>query len=185
MSNPLHIILTLLTFRPTAAQRCQDYWNGRAPFCHPGGCASDAYHWWGTVSGSGNGAQCWTGEKRLCQCVASGSLGACVPTLPPKESEHLNGLFTTCNNGCSAYVCSVKWVKFWKRGQEETRTLKVVHRRRKSFSVRVKVTKRSLLSTIQACPAKKPLNSLTALSRIHRLQHLQLHPQQTGSLQPP
>ncbi|KAI4191720.1 MAG: hypothetical protein LQ348_003449 [Seirophora lacunosa] len=125
---PLLCLFSLLSL--AAAQRCQDYWNGRAPFCHPGGCASDAYHWWGTVSGSGNGAQCWTGEKRLCQCVASGSLGACVPTLPPKESEHLNGLFTTCNNGCSAYVCSVKWVKFWKRGQEETRTLKVVHRRR-------------------------------------------------------
>ncbi|KAI4174170.1 MAG: hypothetical protein LQ343_002505 [Gyalolechia ehrenbergii] len=114
---------------PQAAQRCQNYWNGAAPFCHPGGCASDAYKWWGIVSSSGNGGQCWSGKKRLCQCLAPGSLNACVPTLPPKESEHLNGLFTTCNNGCSVYVCSVKWVKFWKR-EEAVRSLGGgVHRR--------------------------------------------------------
>ncbi|KAI4204887.1 MAG: hypothetical protein LQ346_001552 [Caloplaca aetnensis] len=133
MARHLLFLLALLTF--TAAQRCQNYWNGRAPFCHPGGCASDAYRWWGIVSGSGNGAQCLTGEKRLCQCLAPGSLDACVPTLPPKESEHVNGLFTTCNNGCGAYICSAKYVKFWKRDdgpqqQEEKRALKVVHRRR-------------------------------------------------------
>ncbi|KAL8916645.1 MAG: hypothetical protein Q9208_008404 [Pyrenodesmia sp. 3 TL-2023] len=132
MARHLLLLLSLLAF--TAAQRCQNFWNGRAPFCHPGGCGSDAYKWWGIVSSKGDGAQCLTGMKRLCQCLAPGSLDACVPTLPPKESEHLNGLFTTCNNGCSAYVCSVKWVKFWKRDEEqqeeEKRSLKVVHRRR-------------------------------------------------------
>ncbi|KAI4247941.1 MAG: hypothetical protein L6R42_009453, partial [Xanthoria sp. 1 TBL-2021] len=74
MARNLLLLLALLTL--TAAQRCQNYWNGRAPFCHPGGCASDAYRWWGIVSGSGNGGQCWTGEKRLCQCLAPGSLDA-------------------------------------------------------------------------------------------------------------
>ncbi|KAL8627859.1 hypothetical protein Q9189_006424 [Teloschistes chrysophthalmus] len=102
------------------AQRCQNYWNGRAPFCSPGGCASDAYHWWGVVSSSGNGGQCWTGNKRLCQCLAPGSLAACVPSInPPKQTKHLGGLFITCNNGCGAYVCGVGPIKFRKREEAE------------------------------------------------------------------
>ncbi|KAL9596298.1 MAG: hypothetical protein Q9219_005893 [cf. Caloplaca sp. 3 TL-2023] len=109
-------LLALMSF--AAAQRCQNYWNGNAPVCKPGGCDSDAYRWWGIVSGSGNGGQCWTGKKRLCQCLAPGSLEACTPTLPPKETKHLNDMFTTCNNGCSAYVCGVDFKKFWKRDVE-------------------------------------------------------------------
>ncbi|KAL8950956.1 MAG: hypothetical protein Q9222_003046 [Ikaeria aurantiellina] len=135
MAARILILLGLVAL--AAAQRCQNYWNGRAPFCAPGGCASDAYRWWGIVSDAGNGAQCLTGHKRLCQCLATGSLDACVPTVvPPKESEHLNGLFTTCNNGCSAYVCSVKWVKFWKREEEGsmTPTRKVHMRFRTAFT---------------------------------------------------
>ena len=45
--------------------------------------------------------------KRLCQCLAPGSLDACVPTVPAKESPQLGDVFTTCNNGCSTYVCGV------------------------------------------------------------------------------
>ncbi|KAI4099950.1 MAG: hypothetical protein L6R37_005746 [Teloschistes peruensis] len=111
------------------AQRCQNYWNGKAPFCAPGGCDNDIYRWWGIVSDKGDGGQCWTGMKRLCQCLAPGSLDACVPSVvPPRESKHLKGLFTTCNNGCSAYVCSVEWVKFWKREEGS--------RRRRSVNMR-------------------------------------------------
>ncbi|KAI4243920.1 MAG: hypothetical protein LQ352_006946 [Teloschistes flavicans] len=67
--------------------------------------------------------------KRLCQCLAPGSLDACVPSIvPPKESKQLQGLFTTCNNGCSAYVCGVDWVKFWKR-EGYSRPRSDVHRR--------------------------------------------------------
>ncbi|KAL8813011.1 MAG: hypothetical protein Q9200_000598 [Gallowayella weberi] len=120
------IILFLALLSLTAAQRCQNYWNGNAPFCAPGGCASDAYKWWGIVSDKGDGSQCWTGHKRLCQCLAPGSLDACVPTNPPKEREQLNGLFTTCNNGCSTYVCAVKWVKFWKREEEAKKHIKSI-----------------------------------------------------------
>ncbi|KAL8711663.1 MAG: hypothetical protein Q9220_004073 [cf. Caloplaca sp. 1 TL-2023] len=115
MAARLLLILGLVAL--AAAQRCQNYWNGRAPFCAPGGCASDAYKWWGIVSDSGNGDECWTGQKRLCQCLAPGSLDACVPTLPPKETKQLNGLITICNNGCSVYVCGVNFVKFWKRDE--------------------------------------------------------------------
>ncbi|KAL9578251.1 MAG: hypothetical protein Q9212_005829 [Teloschistes hypoglaucus] len=107
-----------------------NYWNGRAPFCAPGGCASDAYRWWGIVSATGDGGQCWTGQKRLCQCLAPGSLDACVPSVnPPRESKHLKGLFTTCNNGCKAYVCGVDWVKFWKRGETEMPRVSLRRRR--------------------------------------------------------
>lgn len=134
MKPSLEVHLVVLTINlSSAAQRCQNYWNGRAPFCAPGGCASDAYRWWGIVSDSGNGAQCYTGMKRLCQCLAPGSLDACVPSIvPPKESKQLQGLFTTCNNGCSAYVCGVDWVKFWKR-EGYSRPRSDVHRRCELF----------------------------------------------------
>ncbi|KAI4157770.1 MAG: hypothetical protein L6R39_000601 [Caloplaca ligustica] len=127
------LLLLFAIVAVAAAQRCQNIWIGSAPFCAPGGCPSNAYRWWGIVSKKGDGGQCWTGYKRLCQCLAPGSLDACVPTSPPKESEQLNGMFTTCNNGCSAYVCGVKFVKFWKREELPPVVKSVeggVHRRR-------------------------------------------------------
>ncbi|KAL8780873.1 MAG: hypothetical protein Q9213_006263 [Squamulea squamosa] len=85
-----------------------------APFCHPGGCDSDAYHWNGIVSKTGDGGYCFTGKKRLCECVKPGTT-ACVPTLPPKTHKILWGLVTICNNGCSVYVCGVSGVPFYKK----------------------------------------------------------------------
>ncbi|CAL8584125.1 hypothetical protein XPA_009730 [Xanthoria parietina] len=98
-----------------AAQKCQNYWKGHAAFCNPSGaCDSDAYKWWGIISDRGDGDRCLTGYKHLCQCVAAGSLDACVAQAVVATPQ-LKGMFTTCNNGCSLWVCGIYGLKFYKR----------------------------------------------------------------------
>ncbi len=100
---------------PPAAQKCQNYWKGHAAFCNPSGaCDSDAYKWWGIISDRGDGDRCLTGYKHLCQCVAAGSLDACVAQAVVATPQ-LKGMFTTCNNGCSLWVCGIYGLKFYKR----------------------------------------------------------------------
>ncbi|KAL8912813.1 MAG: hypothetical protein Q9171_002271 [Xanthocarpia ochracea] len=117
----------------TAAQQCQDYWKGKAPICKPDDSCDATHHYFGVRNDRGDGAPCWTGKKKLCECIVSGGNPACQPTLPPKTLTILNGWVTICNNGCKTYICGVKFIRFWKKRDEMSlgeRTLQGVHRRR-------------------------------------------------------
>lgn len=75
------------------------------------------------VSESRISSQCWSGHKKLCQCIAPGSDDDCVPTRASKENKQLSDSVTACNNGCLAYLCGVDKVEFWKREGEQARVL--------------------------------------------------------------
>ncbi|KAL8643625.1 MAG: hypothetical protein Q9226_008231 [Calogaya cf. arnoldii] len=108
----LLVLLGLVAF--TAAQ-CRDYWKGTAPFCSPNDDCDSTHRYYGIRDSRGDGAPCWSGKKKLCQCIAPGGGPACTPTLPPRTITILKGWVTLCNNNCKVYICGVKFFRFWKR----------------------------------------------------------------------
>lgn len=123
-----------LTKYRSAAQQCQNYWQGTAPFCKPDSSCSAGHAFFGLEDPRGDGAKCLTGKKKLCQCTASGGLPACQPRLPPLSLTILNGWVTICHNGCNIYICGIKFFRFWKR-EEDARvpTSRVYARREYCF----------------------------------------------------
>ncbi|KAI4245056.1 MAG: hypothetical protein L6R40_002655 [Gallowayella cf. fulva] len=112
------LMLLLGVVSLTAAQQCQNYWQGTAPFCKPDSSCSAGHAFFGLEDPRGDGAKCLTGKKKLCQCTASGGLPACQPRLPPLSLTILNGWVTICHNGCNIYICGIKFFRFWKREED-------------------------------------------------------------------
>ena len=98
---------------PPAAQSCQNYWRGTAPFCNPDSNCGPGYQYHGITDVRGDGARCLTGRKKLCECTSAGSGPGCIPTLPPQQ--YRSKWVTICNNGCNVYICGVWFFHFWKR----------------------------------------------------------------------
>ncbi|KAL8849394.1 MAG: hypothetical protein Q9221_005632 [Calogaya cf. arnoldii] len=108
-------VLVLLGLAALSAAQCRDYWMGSAPFCNPDSNCRSTHQYNGIRDTRGDGAPCWTGKKKLCQCIAPGGSLACTPTLPPRTLTILKGWVTLCNNNCKIYICGVKFFRFWKR----------------------------------------------------------------------
>jgi hypothetical protein len=91
---------------PGALSDCK-YWDGTAPFCS-GSCPANCV----TVRSSdcGNGACCWTGSKKLCDCCPKNDL--CNPTITETACY---GVVLVCKNialgppkrTCSTYACGI------------------------------------------------------------------------------
>ncbi|KAK6509371.1 hypothetical protein TWF481_004121 [Arthrobotrys musiformis] len=103
-----------------ATANCVKYWEGTAPFCNskcPTKLAGRTCKGTGVFSSSGNGGECWSGKKQLCECCG-GAPGkpedpACIN--PRSFKSKCVGLVRMCSkigmkeNGlevvCSTYVC--------------------------------------------------------------------------------
>lgn len=106
---------SLMTHSSSAAQQCQDYWKGTAPICKPTDDCDSTHRYNGVQDVRGDGARCFTGKKKLCQCIAPGGGPGCIPVLPPRTFTTMKGWVTICFNRCRTYICGVKGFHFWKK----------------------------------------------------------------------
>ncbi|KAK3834374.1 MAG: hypothetical protein JOS17DRAFT_662859, partial [Linnemannia elongata] len=109
--------ILLLTLMSLSWADCL-YWDGTAPFCRgscPSGCIVQAF------SNSGNGANCWTGHKELCDCCRGPPNHVCTPTVTDmtcygyffgygvaicrNKELQLDYSGHTVEITCSAYIC--------------------------------------------------------------------------------
>ncbi|KAI4255201.1 MAG: hypothetical protein L6R42_006842, partial [Xanthoria sp. 1 TBL-2021] len=74
------------------AQQCQDYWKGTAPICKPTDDCDSTHRYNGVQDVRGDGARCFTGKKKLCQCIAPGGGPGCIPVLPPRTFTTMKGI---------------------------------------------------------------------------------------------
>lgn len=97
--------------RCPAAQQCANYWKGTVPCCSP---SSDCgpIHRFNITDRKGDGALCFTGIKKLCECVITNN-PACVPISPPAHTTILHGWITLRDNGCNVFICGNKRWRFW------------------------------------------------------------------------
>ncbi|KAL8670205.1 MAG: hypothetical protein Q9168_005238, partial [Polycauliona sp. 1 TL-2023] len=129
MVSARNLVLLLALAASAAAQQCNDYWKGTAPFCSPTDDCDAGHKYNGVQDVRGDGARCVTGSKKLCQCIAPGGQPPiCTPVLPPKQYTTFWGWVTFCDNHCKVYICGVKGFLFWKKRDVDAVDAKVVRR---------------------------------------------------------